>query len=618
MKVPQLEPWLGKEEYEAVKSCITSTWITEGPLSEKFVNRLLKLIGSKYGVLAPNGTLAIYLGLRALGVGEGDEVIIPDFTFIASATAVEMTGAVPIFVDVNNKNFQIDLSNADRIVNKRTKAIMPVHIYGTVADMDGIMKFAQKHNLKVIEDAAEAIGVHRKGKHAGAFGDVGCFSFFADKTITTAEGGLVVTDDKKIYEQLLYLRNQGRLDRGSFIHPRVGYNFRMTDIQSAIGLVQLDKLEEIKKRKLENLNKYKKLLGDCKEITFFEPDEDAEMIPFRVGILYRYAHELMEYLRDNQIQPRSYFYPLHKQPAFDYLQKKLKFKDSDFANSIYGFECGVCLPVFPTLTDRQIEYVCQKIKDFINLKKGIFYKYYDVLYQDKDYKGEIELIYKIVEKYSSNKILEVLEIGCGTGNHTKELAKKAKKVVAIDIDPQMSEIARSKMKRLKINNAKILNISVDAVEEKAFDLAVALFNVVTYFEDFSSLQKFLSEVSKRLKSGGLFIFDVWSGIAAIKDPPRVVKKTFRKNKERIETVLIPKTDFLKQRTLMDYRIKVFNGKRLKEEGSIKFNQTLWTPNEIISAANKAKLDIVKASPLMDISRDANENDWKIMFVFQKR
>src|SRR5207302_58432 len=155
----------------------------------EFAEKLLKLIGAKYGVFAPNGTLALYLGLRALGIGLGDEVLVPDFTFIASATSVEMCGAVPVFVDVNRQNFQIDLNNADRLVTKKTKAIMPVHIYGTLADMKAVMKFARKHHLLVIEDAAEAIGVVKNGIHAGAFGDIGCFSFFADKTITTGEGG---------------------------------------------------------------------------------------------------------------------------------------------------------------------------------------------------------------------------------------------------------------------------------------------------------------------------------------------------------------------------------------------------------------------------------------------
>lgn len=367
-----MAPWVGREEYAAIKSCFDNNWITEGPKSKEFEEKLLKLIGVKYGVFAPNGTLALYLGLRALGIGPGDEVLVPDFTFLASATSVEMTGATPVFIDVNNYNFQIDLADGDKLVTSKTKAIMPVHIYGTLADMKAAMKFAKKHKLKVIEDAAEAIGVVKDGVHAGAFGDVGCFSFFADKNITTGEGGFVVTNRKQLYENLLYLRNQGRINRGSFIHPRIGYNFRMTDIQNAIGLVQLAKLGRIKKRKTHILKKYQQLLKKDESVTFFKEDEEATFVPFRVGILHPKANQLMEFLKEKQIEPRSFFYPLHKQPAFAYLKSSRpnnqEYEDANFPNAVYGFDHGVCLPVFPALTDDQIGFVCQSIKEFDHVK----------------------------------------------------------------------------------------------------------------------------------------------------------------------------------------------------------------------------------------------------------
>lgn len=366
MKVPQFSPWIGKEEIEAITKCINSNWITEGPKSKQFSDELLKLIGSRYGVFAPNGTLALYLGLRALGVGRGDEVIVPDFTFIASATAVEMVGARPVFIDVNRKNFQIDLAEASRLVTKKTKAVMPVHIYGTVCDMGKVMGFARKYKLMVIEDACQAIGVHWKGRHAGTFGEVGCFSFFADKTITTAEGGFIVTNNPKICDQLLYLRNQGRIERGSFIHPKIGYNFRMTDIQNAMGLAQLMKLKEIKKRKEHILNFYRENLKNDRGITFFEPERGAEWIPFRFGILCDNAHKLMSFMSSKGIESRTFFYPLHKQPCFSHLRGiKHGNGDKNFPNAVYGYEHGICLPTFPDLKDNQIKYVCRIIKEFV-------------------------------------------------------------------------------------------------------------------------------------------------------------------------------------------------------------------------------------------------------------
>ena len=368
MDIPQFKPWIGKEEYKSIESCFDDAWITEGPKSREFSERLLELIGAKYGVFAPNGTLALYLALRAIGVGEGDEVIVPDFTFLGSASSVEMSGARPVFVDVNRKNFQIDLKKADKIINANTKAIMPVHIYGTMVNMDEVVMFAEKHNLMIVEDAAQAIGVRFRGQHAGTFGEVGTFSFFADKTITTGEGGFVVTNNESIYENLMYLRNQGRIDRGSFIHPEIGYNFRMTDVQCAIGLVQLNKLPEIISRKQKVELRYRKNLSSVSSLNFFEAELDADLIPFRVGILSKENRELMNYMKENGVEVRTFFYPLHRQPCFSYLKKGQayfnKLNDDFFPNSVYGYENGVCLPSFPTITNIEVDRVSEVIIEF--------------------------------------------------------------------------------------------------------------------------------------------------------------------------------------------------------------------------------------------------------------
>ena len=368
MNVPQFAPWLTEEEYQAIHSCFERNWITEGPKAQEFTEALLELTRAKFGVFAPNGTLGLYLALRAIGIGPGDEVIVPDFTFIGSATAIEMTGATPIFVDVNTSNFQIDISCCEARVTANTKAIMPVHIYGTSVKMDEVIEFAQTYKLLVIEDAAQAIGVHFQGKHTGTFGDVGVFSFFADKTITTGEGGFIVTNDDVIYNNLRYLRNQGRLHRGTFIHHEIGYNFRMIDIQAAIGLVQLKKLDQIVVKKLRIAQQYQERLQDVPEVTFFQPQEGADWIPFRVGILHPKAHELMKFMAERDIEARTFFYPLHRQPCFAYLKRVYPFNypldDSMFPHATYGYEHGLCLPSFPTLREEQIDYVCRVIKEF--------------------------------------------------------------------------------------------------------------------------------------------------------------------------------------------------------------------------------------------------------------
>lgn len=369
MKVPQFKPWVGDEEYRAIAECFDINWITEGPKSKEFLNRLLELTGAKYGVLAPNGTLAIYLALSAMGIGPGDEVIVPDFTFVASANAVLMTGATPVFVDVDDTTFQIDVDKADDLITPATKALMPVHIYGTAVNMDKVMAFASRHGLMICEDAAQAIGVHYNGKHAGSFGETGTFSFFADKTLTTAEGGLVITDDEDIHLKLMYLRNQGRKDRGTFIHPEIGYNFRMTDMQSAVGLVQLGKLDQIKTRKAHILDRFRQGLDGISGIRLLGPEKGADFIPFRVGLLCDNAESLMRHMEENEVETRSFFYPLHRQPAFAEIMQKAaaggaKVDDAAFPNTVYAYEHGVCLPSFPELKDEQIDYICGLIRAY--------------------------------------------------------------------------------------------------------------------------------------------------------------------------------------------------------------------------------------------------------------
>jgi perosamine synthetase len=371
MKIPQFLPALADEEYSAIKDCFDSNWFTEGPKTNEFKERLLKLTGAEYGEFAPNGTLAIYLALSGLGIGPGDEVLVPNFTFIASANAVLMTGAIPIFVDID-KNLQINLDLCQQKITNKTKAIMAAHMYGTCGNMDSITEFAKRYKLFVIEDAAQALGVSWNNKHAGTFGDVGTFSFFADKTVTCGEGGFVVTNDKKIAENLVYLRNQGRVNRGTFIHEKIGYNFRITDIQAAIGLVQLGKLDYIKNRKLEIFEKYKERLSGISRFTLFEPMDASTYIPFRVCLIDKEgnAGEVIDVLKNAGVEPRTFFYPMHMQPCFSDLVDAFNhpYKDSSFPVSIKMYESGICLPTFLQITDEQIDYICDIIrKKYVNV-----------------------------------------------------------------------------------------------------------------------------------------------------------------------------------------------------------------------------------------------------------
>jgi perosamine synthetase len=363
-KVPQLIPYVGEEELENLKLVIEKQWITEGPFSQEFLELIKEKTKAKYAVLANNGTLALYIALKAIGIGEGDEVIVPDLTFIASATSVYFAGGKPVFVDVDYSSMNIDVGKIEQLITEKTKAIMPVHLYGQSADMDPILAIAKKHDLKVIEDAAQGYGVYYKGKHTGTIGDVGTISFFADKTITTGEGAVVLTNDEKTYETLRLIRNQGRPNSGTFIHPFLGMNFRMTDLQCAVGVAQIKKFDEILRIKKTNYELYYSKLKDIDEVTFVDVMEYSTFVPFRVNIKVERQPELVEYLESNGIQTRGFFYPLHRQPCFSYLgYESDKFEVSNCLN-----QTGLSLPIYPGLTEEQIMYVVNTIANFYKNK----------------------------------------------------------------------------------------------------------------------------------------------------------------------------------------------------------------------------------------------------------
>lgn len=361
-KIFQMSPYIGEEEIKEIADSIRNDWITEGHKAQKFIDKMLVYTGAKYGVLTNNGTIALYLGLKVLDIGEGDEVLVSDFSFYASAASIVWAGAKPVFVDISRDDFNIDVSQIENKITERTRAVMPVHIYGRSVDMDPLLDIAKRYNLKVVEDACQGLGTFYKARrHTGTLGDVGCFSFYADKTITTGgEGGMVLTNDEGLYKKMKYFRNQGRLHSGTFLHPQFGVNFRMTDLQAGFGLAQFRKLDYIIKRKLENANLYKEFLKDVQEIQFLETRNYTNYVPFRVNIITKDLENLITYLEKNGIQTRRCFYPLHKQPIFH----QFNFKDENYPNSIFAYENAMSLPVHLALKKQDIKYICDTIRNF--------------------------------------------------------------------------------------------------------------------------------------------------------------------------------------------------------------------------------------------------------------
>jgi len=361
MHISEFSPQIGKAETVKVIETLEDNWVTEGKKTQQLEAMLADYLGCKRVVMVPNGTLALFAALKVLGVGPGDEVIVPDFTFFGSASAVVLTGAKPVLVDVDELDGNISVEAARAGLSDRTKAVLPVHIYGQSCDMPAVMEFAQRNNLLVVEDAAQGMGVTCGDKHVGTFGDIGCMSFFADKTMTTGEGGALLLNDEQLAKQCTYFKNQGRLHRGTFVHRHMGYNFRITDLQAAIGVAQLERVDDTISRKQALRVSYGRRLDGCPGLRLPEENGFGKVVPFRVNILVDDPEGLSEFLAQRGIATRRYFYPLHLQPALIDGNSIVRRKP---INSIRLFEAGLMLPSGLDLSESQLDHVCACIEEY--------------------------------------------------------------------------------------------------------------------------------------------------------------------------------------------------------------------------------------------------------------
>jgi len=369
MNIPVCEPTQWGNEKKYVKKCMDTNWISsKGDFIEKFESTFARKVGAKYGVGVLNGTVALHLALAALDIGPGDEVIIPTFTMIATPNSVRYTGARPVLVDSELKTWNIDTSKIEEKINKRTRAIMPIHTYGHPCDMDAIMKLARKHKIHVIEDAAEAHGAIYKGRKIGSIGNAACFSFYANKIITTGEGGMVTTNDKKLAEKMQLLKNHAFSHERHFWHKILGFNYRMTNIQAAIGLAQTEIFEKLANKRIENAMLYNSLLKEIEEITLPPSTKGIKNVYWMYGILLKnwskITRDTLRYeLAGRGIETRTFFIPIHRQPVY-----KGWFK-GDYPNSEYLCTNGLYLPSSTSLTEKQIRYVTGTIKEIFSKRR---------------------------------------------------------------------------------------------------------------------------------------------------------------------------------------------------------------------------------------------------------
>ncbi|MFH1202719.1 MAG: DegT/DnrJ/EryC1/StrS family aminotransferase [Candidatus Omnitrophota bacterium] len=364
MKIPVCKPVISKTEEKYVLECLRTNWISSmGRFIGDFEDSFAGYCSRKYGIATTSGTTALHLALESLGLKEGDEVILPTFTMIAPAFAVCYCRAKIVPVDICPDTYNIDFRKIEEKVTLRTKAIMVVHIYGHPCDMGPILKVANKHNLFLIEDAAEAHGAEYRGRRVGSFGDVSCFSFYANKIITSGEGGMVLTNNKRIAMRARYLKNLA-FSKTRFFHRELGYNYRMSNILAAIGLAQLEKINKYISARRRNAFLYSRGLKDIEGLQLPVEKEYARNVYWMYGIVLQdefgpKRESFMKKLKDRGIETRAFFVPMHKQPVF----KKMGYSFNDkFPVADYISSRGLYLPSGNGLTERQISYIIDTIR----------------------------------------------------------------------------------------------------------------------------------------------------------------------------------------------------------------------------------------------------------------
>ena len=365
---PVSSPYITKKDINSVNQTLKSGWISsDGPEIKKFEKNFSRFVGRKYSVAVSSGTAALEIAIKALNIKENDEVLIPNFTIISNALAVIRQRAKPVLIDCNLRDWNIKIEDIEKNISKKTKAIIITHIYSFPNEMDKILKICKKYNLLVIEDAAEVLGASYKNRMCGSFGDISTFSFYANKQITTGEGGMLSMNSFKVYEKCKSLRNLCFGKENRFNHDDIGWNYRMTNIQAALGLSQLKNIKHVVKQKMKIGNYYYKKLNKNPNIQILPPSNVfAKNIYWVVGIVIKKgkitASMLSKKLAKYGIMTRSFFWPMHKQEIF---LKQKTFKKKKFPNSEHLSKYGLYLPSGLLLKKREIHYICKKLNKIL-------------------------------------------------------------------------------------------------------------------------------------------------------------------------------------------------------------------------------------------------------------
>lgn len=366
--IPVNEPLLDGKEGEYVAECIRTGWISSaGEFIKKFEASWAAYCGMKHGIAVSNGTTALQVAVGCLDLEPGDEIIMPTFTIISCAMAIVTQGGVPVLVDSDPRTWCMDVGQVEAKITPRTRAIMPVHIYGHPVDMDPLLELAEKHGLVIIEDAAEVHGAEYKGRTCGGLGDISTFSFYANKIITTGEGGMVLTNDDDTAEQARRLRNLSFLPERRFFHKQLGYNFRLTNMQAAVGLAQIERIEALVERKRRMGAAYNEQLGDIDVLQLPVEEPWAKNVYWMYGLVLDEstgldAVEFARQLTERGVMTRPFFLGMHEQPVFHEMGL---FEGESYPVAERMARQGLYLPSGMALTTEQIDTVCQAVREVL-------------------------------------------------------------------------------------------------------------------------------------------------------------------------------------------------------------------------------------------------------------
>jgi perosamine synthetase len=354
--INQMEPWYGEEEIQAVTDYLRSGgWLMEFKKTRELEQMICNFTGAKYCSVVANGTVSLFIALKAVGIKMGDEVIVPDFTMIATPNAVVLAGATPVMVDVDN-SICLDIEKVKKAITKKTKAVMHVSINGRAGKLKELKTLCDKKGLVLIEDAAQSIGSFYKGKHLGTYGAIGSFSFSVPKIITMGQGGALITDDEGLYKKICKIKDFGRIRGGVDIHDELGWNFKFTDLQSVFGIEQMKKLPSRVKRKKKMGIIYRKLLKGVKQVRFIETDFN-DVVPWFIEILVQKREKLIDYLKSQNIGSRVFYPAIHTQKIYSKIKGR-------FPNATKFGQNGLWLPSSSNLEDDDIKYIAKTIRKF--------------------------------------------------------------------------------------------------------------------------------------------------------------------------------------------------------------------------------------------------------------